>query len=273
MKNLEKNRIIMKQSAVIGFIFAVIYLFWHQSVGNSYILQLRGTKLLTYAVISASTAFATVSFQTIVHSNFLTPSILGIESFYKLLQTVLLFFSFSLLDKQLGAEWQFVSLLLLMLGSYFLIYRLSWGRRAYDMQVVLMIGLVLGTFFNSISSFFQVLMDPNEYDKLQTKLFASFQNINDSVLLLAIPLALLSIQQLWAKRKVMEVLSLGTQTAKNLGVDADKEIKTVFMHVIILSTVSAALVGPMIFLGFVARTSPIACSGHIAWMIFFLVLV
>ncbi len=252
MKKLEKNRIVMRKSAVIGFVFALIYLFWHQFAGNSYILQLRGTKLLTYAVISTSTAFATVSFQTIVHSNFLTPSILGIESFYKLLQTVLLFFSFSLLDKQLGAEWQFVSLLLLMLGSYFLLYRLSWGRRAYDMQVVLMIGLVLGTFFNSISSFFQVLMDPNEYDKLQTKLFASFQNINDSVLLLAIPLALLSIQQLWAKRKVMEVLSLGTQTAKNLGVDADKEIKMVFMNVIILSTVSAALVGPTIFLGFVA---------------------
>lgn len=252
LKNLEKNRIVMKRLAVIGLIFAIIYLFWHQSAGNSYILQLRGTKLLTYAVISVSTAFATVSFQTIVHSNFLTPSILGIESFYKLLQTVLMFFSFSLLDKQLGAEWQFISLLILMLGVYFLIYRLSWGRKAYDMQVVLMIGLVLGTFFNSISSFFQVLMDPNEYDKLQTKLFASFQNINDSVLLLAIPVALFSIHTLWKKRKVLEVLNLGTQTAKNLGIEADMEIKTVFMHVIILSTVSAALVGPMIFLGFVA---------------------
>ena len=74
----------------------------------------------------------------------------------------------------------------------------------------------MGTFFNSISSFMQVLMDPNEYDKLQTKLYAGFQNINDSVLVLAVPIALFSIISLWRKRKVLEVLGLGTQTAKNL---------------------------------------------------------
>ena len=219
---------------------------------NRIIMKLRSTKLLTFAVISISTAFATVSFQTIVHSNFLTPSILGVESFYRLLQTVLMFFSFSLLGSQLNAEWQFVFLVFLMLGSYFLLYRLSWNRKNYDMQIILMIGLVMGTFFNSISSFMQVLMDPNEYDKLQTKLYASFQNINDSVLVLAVPIALFSIISLWRKRKVLEVMGLGTQTAKNLGISVEKETKLTFMHVILLMTVSAALVGPMMFLGFVA---------------------
>ncbi|HRM19472.1 MAG TPA: iron chelate uptake ABC transporter family permease subunit, partial [Trichococcus flocculiformis] len=134
----------------------------------------------------------------------MTPSILGVESFYRLLQTVLMFFSFSLLGSQLNAEWQFVFLVFLMLGSYFLLYRLSWNRKNYDMQIILMIGLVMGTFFNSISSFMQVLMDPNEYDKLQTKLYASFQNINDSVLVLAVPIAMFSIISLWRKRKVLE---------------------------------------------------------------------
>ncbi|MFZ1667200.1 MAG: iron chelate uptake ABC transporter family permease subunit [Trichococcus flocculiformis] len=219
---------------------------------NRIIMKLRSAKLLTFAVISISTAFATVSFQTIVHSNFLTPSILGVESFYRLLQTVLMFFSFSLLGSQLNAEWQFVFLVFLMLGSYFLLYRLSWNRKNYDMQIILMIGLVMGTFFNSISSFMQVLMDPNEYDKLQTKLYASFQNINDSVLVLAVPIAMFSIISLWRKRKVLEVMGLGTQTAKNLGISVEKETKLTFMHVILLMTVSAALVGPMMFLGFVA---------------------
>jgi iron complex transport system permease protein len=163
-----------------------------------------------------------------------------------------MFFSFSLLGSQLNAEWQFVFLVFLMLGSYFLLYRLSWNRKNYDMQIILMIGLVMGTFFNSISSFMQVLMDPNEYDKLQTKLYASFQNINDSVLVLAVPIALFSIISLWRKRKVLEVMGLGTQTAKNLGISVEKETKLTFMHVILLMTVSAALVGPMMFLGFVA---------------------
>ena len=252
MKNVLKNRIIMKRLAVIAVAVAFLYFFWNQGNGNLFIMKLRSTKLLTFAVISISTAFATVSFQTVVHSNFLTPSILGVESFYRLLQTVLMFFSFSLLGSQLNAEWQFILLLFLMLGSYFLLYRLSWNRKNYEMQVILMIGLVMGTFFNSISSFMQVLMDPNEYDKLQTKLYASFQNINESVLVLAVPIALFSIISLWRKRKVLEVLGLGTQTAKNLGVAVEKETKLAFMHVILLMTVSAALVGPMMFLGFVA---------------------
>ncbi|HRM37489.1 MAG TPA: iron chelate uptake ABC transporter family permease subunit [Trichococcus flocculiformis] len=248
MKNVLKNRIIMKRLAVMAVAVALVYFFWNQGIGYLFIMKLRSTKLLTFAVISISTAFATVSFQTIVHSNFLTPSILGVESFYRLLQTVLMFFSFSLLGSQLNAEWQFVFLVFLMLGSYFLLYRLSWNRKNYDMQIILMIG----TFFNSISSFMQVLMDPNEYDKLQTKLYASFQNINDSVLVLAVPIALFSIISLWRKRKVLEVMGLGTQTAKNLGISVEKETKLTFMHVILLMTVSAALVGPMMFLGFVA---------------------
>ena len=96
MKNVLKNRIIMKRLAVMAVAVALVYFFWNQGIGNLFIMKLRSTKLLTFAVISISTAFATVSFQTIVHSNFLTPSILGVESFYRLLQTVLMFFSFLL---------------------------------------------------------------------------------------------------------------------------------------------------------------------------------
>ncbi|CZR01642.1 iron chelate uptake ABC transporter family permease subunit [Trichococcus ilyis] len=252
MKNASKNRIVMKRLAILAVAVACLFFFWDLGNASRFIIGWRSTKLLTFSVISISTAFATVSFQTVVLSNFLTPSLLGVESFYRLLQTMLMYFSFSFLGSQLSAERQFLFLVFLMLGSYFLLYRLSWQRYNYDMQIILMIGLVMGTFFNSISSFMQVLMDPNEYDKLQTKLFASFQNINGSVLVLAAPIALFSVISLWRKRKVLEVLGLGTQTAKNLGVAVEKETKLAFMHAILLMTVSAALVGPMMFLGFVA---------------------
>ena len=35
-----------------------------------------------------------------------------------------------------------------------------------------MAGMISGTMFTSISSFLQVIMDPNEYDLLQGRLFA-----------------------------------------------------------------------------------------------------
>ncbi len=37
-----------------------------------------------------------------------------------------------------------------------------------------MSGMILGTLFGSVSTFLQVIMDPNEYDLLQGRLFASF---------------------------------------------------------------------------------------------------
>ena len=66
MKNVLKNRIIMKRLAVMAVALALVYFFGNQGIGNFFIMKLRSTKLLTFAVISISTAFATVSFQTVV---------------------------------------------------------------------------------------------------------------------------------------------------------------------------------------------------------------
>ncbi len=41
-----------------------------------------------------------------------------------------------------------------------------------------MSGMILGTLFGSVSTFLQVIMDPNEYDLLQGRLFASFGKIS-----------------------------------------------------------------------------------------------
>ena len=51
-----------------------------------------------------------------------------------------------------------------------------------DLVFILLICLALGSLFRNISTFLQVLMDPNEYDKLQNGLFASFQHLNTSIL-------------------------------------------------------------------------------------------
>jgi iron complex transport system permease protein len=48
---------------------------------------------------------------------------------------------------------------------------------------LLLVGTVVGTLFRSLSSFMQVLIDPNEFDALQTKLFASFSLVNTKIIL------------------------------------------------------------------------------------------
>ena len=114
---------------------------------------------------------------------------------------------------------------------------------------VLLIGMICCTFFRSLSSFMQMVIDPNEYLVLQNKLFASFNNVNVDILFLSIILVLLMIPFVWDDIKYYDVMSLGKDQAINLGVDYDKIMKKSFVIIAILIAISTSLVGPLTFLG------------------------
>ena len=109
--------------------------------------------------------------------------------------------------------------------------------------------MICGTFFRSLSSFMQMVIDPNEYLVLQNKLFASFNNVNVDILFLSIILVLLMIPFVWDDIKYYDVMSLGKDQAINLGVDYDKIMKKSFVIIAILIAISTSLVGPLTFLG------------------------
>ena len=107
----------------------------------------------------------------------------------------------------------------------------------------------MGTLFKSMSTFMQVIMDPNEFDSLQAKLFASFSNINVNVLLISIIIILIVFAMMYDDVKNLDVLMLGREHAINLGVDYKALSKKVLFVVAILVSVSTALVGSITFLG------------------------
>ena len=76
--------------ACLGFLATSYYLFPTASVPNSYILNLRVKKLLVYLLVALISSFTTVSFQAVTGNRFLTPSVLGLERFYVLMQSLFL---------------------------------------------------------------------------------------------------------------------------------------------------------------------------------------
>lgn len=81
--------------------------------------------------------------------------------------------------------------------------------------------MIFGTLLSSLSSFMQVLIDPNEYQSVQNKMFASFNNINTDLLLIA-ALLMLSATFYYLKFEIyLDVMSFGRAQAINLGVDYD----------------------------------------------------
>ncbi|MGL6009416.1 MAG: iron chelate uptake ABC transporter family permease subunit, partial [Culicoidibacterales bacterium] len=122
-------------------------------------------------------------------------------------------------------------------------------KQQHNIYMLLLVGLVIGTFFQSMSSFMQMMLDPNEFLLVQDKSFASFTNIDMDVFWLAVGLfiiALVLIKRFWRK---LDVISLGREQAINLGVNYERVVRQVLLVVIILIALSTALVGPLTFLG------------------------
>jgi len=114
---------------------------------------------------------------------------------------------------------------------------------------ILLVGIVFGTLFKSLSSFMEMLIDPNEFQIVQDKSFASFNNVNTDLLYIAAVIFILLGIYVWRFTSIFDVLSLGREHAVNLGIDYDKLVKKMLIVIAIFVSVATALVGPITFLG------------------------
>lgn len=253
MRNMKRQT----RYSLIGLILVILIAaicYFLPSPGRqltSYILKLRSQKMLAYLLVSIAVAFQTVSFQTITHNRFLTPAILGLESVYVLLQTVSIWISWQFWGQEGSYSiFEFGFSLVLQLIFFSLLQGALKQLLRKDMMVMLLISMALGTLFRSSATFIQVLMDPNEYDKLQTKLFASFQHINTNILAVAGVCIIGACCYLWLHKDRLDLLLLGDEQALLLGVDLMKEKRRALWSVVLLSASTTALVGPMTYFGF-----------------------
>ncbi|SND91905.1 ferric iron ABC transporter membrane-spanning permease [Streptococcus pneumoniae] len=235
---------------IILAIGACLLYFWPITHLSAFAWKLRSQKIIVYLLVAIATGISTISFQTLTENRFLTPSILGIESFYVLLQTLLLVFESKFL--QLGKSPILEFLVLLLVQSLFFLALQGYLKTLMkqDLVFILLICLALRSLFRNISTFLQVLMDPNEYDKLQNSLFASFQHLNTSILAIGSLIILALTIFFFRKAVVLDVLHLQRETAQILGLDVEKEQKELLWGIVLLTSTATSLVGPMAFFGF-----------------------
>jgi iron complex transport system permease protein len=166
-----------------------------------------------------------------------------------LIQTVIVFGFGSTTLTMMKKNIQFMISVGFMVLFAGLLYRLLIKREGRNIYFLLLIGIILGTFFSSISSFMQMLIDPNEFLVVQDKMFASFNNVETDLLLIAFIVLLLTFVYCSRFSRYLDVMALGREHAVNLGVPYDGVVKRLFIAIAILVSVSTALVGPITFLG------------------------
>lgn len=211
--------------AVISIILVAAFLFLNLGSNWGYALPRRGIKILAIVVTGAAIGFSTMVFQTITNNRILTPSILGLDSLYLLFQTFLIFVFGSMNVAVTNRNVNFflsVGLMVLFSG---VLYRLLFKREGQNIYLLLLIGIIFGTLFQSLTTFMQVLIDPNEFFIVQDRMFASFNNVNTGILTLSIVAFALDAIYFTRFSKYLDVLSLGREQAINLGINYDFVVK------------------------------------------------
>jgi iron complex transport system permease protein len=228
-----------------------LYLFHDLNGSYDYALPRRGVKVAAMAVTGVAIAYATVVFQTITQNRILTPSIMGLDSLYMLIQTLIIFFLGSTHVTVVNKQVNFLLSVAAMIIFALLLYQLLFKKGNRPVYFLLLVGIIVGTFFGSISTFLQVLIDPNEFLTVQDAMFASFNNVNSDLVWLSIAVVGVCIIIGWRQLRIMDVISLGRDISINLGVPYDRMVRGTLILSSVLIAVSTALVGPITFFGLI----------------------
>ncbi|WP_163971787.1 iron chelate uptake ABC transporter family permease subunit [Oceanobacillus halotolerans] len=235
--------------AVIAILLGLLYIFYDLSGNIGYILPRRIIKIVAIILTGGAIAFATTVFMTITNNRILTPSVLGLDSLYLLIQTFIIFLFGSNSLVMMSSNINYLVSVGLMVLFSLILYRLLFKGEKNNIYFLLLIGMILGTFFSSFTSFMQVLIDPNEFMVAQDRMFASVNNVNTDLVYLSIGLIVLATFYFIRFYKYLDVIALGKDHAVNLGVPYDYVVKRMLIVVAILISIATALIGPITFLG------------------------
>ncbi|MEU8758893.1 iron chelate uptake ABC transporter family permease subunit [Streptomyces sp. NPDC048659] len=226
----------------------------------AFALDRRLTLLGAMTVAAFAHAVGTVVFQTVTGNRILTPSIMGFDSVYTLTQTLMVFvLGGSALAATDGLPKLLAQTLLMVAFTTLLFGRLF--SRGGNLHVLLLVGVVLGLAFGSLSVFLQRMLSTAEFDVLSARLFMRLSTVEATHLPLAALVCLGAGGVIWARRHHLDTLLLGREAATGLGVAHRRELLTMLGLVSVLVAMSTALAGPMTFFGFVVATLAYRVAG------------
>jgi len=240
---------------------AAVYLFTDIPGSLLFALKVRSLTVGAMLVIATAVGVSTVVFHTITQNRILTPSIMGFDAFYVLISTIIVFFfgSASFLRADKLTLW-IVQVVVMVAFSVFLFTWLFGGKRR-SIHLMLLVGIVLGTFFRGFTEWMQRMLDPLDFQILSDAMFASLTRPDPMLLVFTAILVALGVVAVIPLLRTLDVLTLGEPAAVGLGVNHRKTVMALFMVVSIMIAASTALAGPILFFGLIVANLAYAYAG------------
>ncbi|MDR0270373.1 iron chelate uptake ABC transporter family permease subunit [Paenibacillus sp.] len=214
----------------------------------------RMVALVAMIIAAICQSLSTVAFQSITNNRIITPSLLGFESLYSTIHTsTIFFFGVGALVNFTGIVPFVIQVIVMVLMSLILYGWLLSGKYG-NLQLMLLVGIIIGTGLRSVSAFMRRLLSPSEFDILQARLFGSVNHADAAYFPIVIPMVIIVALLLLAHSKNLNVLSLGKDVSTSFGVKYQFSVIYTLVLVAILMSISTALIGPLTFFGFLIAT-------------------
>ena len=236
--------------AVVLSVVAFLTVNAHLSADNwQFVLGLRGKKVVALLIVGYAVGVSTLLFQTITHNPILTPSLLGFDAIYVLIQSVLVFVLGSVGFAGIPTLAKFGLEVGLMLGASWALFALLFRRHHTDLVRLVLVGIIFGVLFRSLSSLIARLIDPDEFVTIQSASFAQFNTVDATLMWVSLGVCAVTAVLAWRWRHECDVLLLGRSQTLNLGVDYHRLTFRLLLMTSVLVATATAFVGPVTFLG------------------------
>ncbi|OUS38528.1 hypothetical protein A9R01_03260, partial ['Osedax' symbiont bacterium Rs2_46_30_T18] len=221
-------------AALLALATCLLYLSYNVTASWEFTLQFRTKKLLTFLIVAIAISTATLLFQTLSNNRIITPAIIGFDSLYILIQTALVFLLGAMQYTQLNVylKWS-IEISLLVLAASFL-FQWLFVKKRHSLYLLILIGVVFGVLFHSLSSLLMRLINPTEFTVLQDSLFASFNAVDPHLLLISFLVIGCIGVFVASHHHQYDALALGEAMAINLGINHARLSRVTLIIVITL---------------------------------------
>lgn len=236
-------------ASTILLLSALLFLTLNVNGHWDFALPLRGKKLLALMVVGYAIGVSTLLFQTLTHNPILTPSLLGFDSLYVLLQSLLVFFLGAISFTSINPIAKFILEVALMFGASLLLFKVLFSKSSQDLTRLILVGVIFGVLFRSLSALIARLINPDDFVVVQAASYAQFNTVNPQLLGISIAICIVTALAIWRWRYQCDVLMLGKAQAINLGINYQRLAFGLLTLIAVLVATATALVGPVTFFG------------------------